>query len=101
MYSQGAFGLHAPKAYAQSNHIRKRYCAHHFLNWLLPAWIFYFLGALGYLIIDMLSAVKANVTDYQVRENKKEKKKKKKRNFALTVPILTVLDNVRTHGSYL
>jgi hypothetical protein len=45
--------------------LKKRWCAHAYINFLLPAWVFYLLGAVGYVIIDLLSAVHADVTDYQ------------------------------------
>ena len=52
-----------------SNGVRKdhnkrngRYCYHPYINWLLPAWVFYLIGALIYLVVDFLSAISANVT---------------------------------------
>ncbi len=57
-----AFYQNAPtKAYGA----RKRVCAHPYVNWLLPAWVFYLAGAVGYVVIDLLSVTRAAVSDYQ------------------------------------
>jgi hypothetical protein len=39
-----AFAQNAP---SRSYTARSRVCAHAYINWLLPAWVFYLIGAVG------------------------------------------------------